>query len=154
MQGDVRDRDIPGQIRNLRARVTTGLQREVLCFLVVGGIAALLDLAIYLILLIAGLPVPFAKGTSSAVASVAAYFGNKHITYQRQAKGAASIIVFCLLYTLTLLLNVLVNDAMLAVLRMPTAYELAISWTVATAASAAVNFLGTKFMIFRGARIR
>lgn len=154
MQGDASNGYVSGPSRNGQIGATAGVHREAVRFLLVGGTAALIDLAIYLFLLVAGLPVPIAKGTSSAVATVAAYFGNKHITYQRRAKGAGSIILFGILYSATLLLNVVVNDAMLAVLQMPTAYEIAISWTVATAASAAVNFLGMKFMIFRGARIR
>lgn len=153
MQGDMGNGCVSERSRGGPARTTAGVPREAMRFLLVGGTAALVDLAIYLLLLVVGLPVPIAKATSSALASIAAYFGNKHFTYQRKAKNAGSIILFCILYSLTLLLNVLLNDAMLAILRMPTAHEVAIAWTVATAASAAVNFLGTKFMIFRGARI-
>ena len=136
-----------------RERSPGGLNAEVLRFLLVGGAAALMDLALYLLLKLAGLPVPLAKGASFVMSSAAAYFGNKHYTYRREAKGPSSVLLYGLLYACTLALNVLVNDSLLAALRLPATYEIGLAWAVATAASASVNFLGTKLVIFRGDRL-
>ena len=47
----------------------------------------------------------------------------------------------------------LIKDGMLAALQMRDTYEIGIAWTVATAASAMVNFVGTKLLVFRGAHL-
>lgn len=45
----------------------------------------------------AGAPIAIAKGLSFVVAGAAAYFGNKHFTYRRKAKGASSVILYAML---------------------------------------------------------
>jgi putative flippase GtrA len=127
-----------------------GLRGEAVRFLLVGGGAALLDLASYLLLRFAGLPTPIAKGCSFALAASAAYFGNKHFTYRRDITSKASVLLYALLYTCTLGLNVIINDGVLHVLHQKDSYEIAAAWFIATAISAGVNFLGTKLVIFRG----
>lgn len=119
-------------------------------FLLVGGGAALLDLASYLFLRFVGLPTPIAKSCSFALAAAAAFFGNKHFTYRRDISSKASAWLYALLYTCTLGLNVLINDGVLHVLRQKASYEIAAAWFIATAISAGVNFIGTKVVIFRG----
>ena len=122
-------------------------------FLVVGGGAALLDLVTYLLLKFVGVSAPIAKGTSFVVASAVAYQGNKHFTYRRKAAGRASVLAFGLLYAATLALNVLVNQALLSVLPLRDDIRVFVAWALATAASASVNFAGTKMFIFRGERL-
>lgn len=119
-------------------------------FLLVGGGAALLDLLAYLLLTSLGLPVPVAKALSFILVSAVAYQGNKHFTYKRKAAGRRAIFAYGLLYAATLGLNVLVNQALLAALPLQDDIRLLVAWALATAASASVNFIGTKMFIFRG----
>lgn len=126
---------------------------EFLRFLLVGGGAALLDLAIYLLLQVGGVPVPIAKGLSFVISSATAYQGNKHFTYRREAASMASVLLYALLYTGTLALNVAINGGVLTVLQLRESYEIGIAWTVATAVTAIINFVGTKLLVFRGAQL-
>lgn len=107
----------------------------------------------YVLLTILGLPVAVAKGASFIIASIAAYFGNKHFTYRRRVKSTASLLLYGLLYANTLVINVLVNDGLLELLRLQEAFEIGAAWAGATLVSATLNFIGTKLLIFRGDRI-
>ena len=118
-----------------------------------GGGAALLDLAIYLLLKVAGVPLPVAKGLSFVISAATAYQGNKRFTYRREAASTTSVLLYALLYTGTLALNVAINAGVLTVLQLREPYEIGIAWTVATAVTAIVNFAGTKLLVFRGERL-
>ena len=130
--------------------VKPGLSGEAVRFLLVGGSAALVDLANYLLLRFAGVPTPVAKSCSFVLAAAAAYFGNKHYTYRRDVASKASVFLYGLLYTCTLALNVLINDGVLQLLRQRDSYDVVVAWFFATAISAVINYLGTKLVIFRG----
>jgi putative flippase GtrA len=123
-------------------------------FLLVGGGAAMLDLCLYLLLKVVGLPVWLAKAASFVTASVAAYAGNKHYTFQRGVRSSGSLLIYAALYGSTLALNVAVNSLLLALLSWPRESETFAAWLLATAASATVNFVGTKYLVFRGDRLR
>lgn len=137
------------QVATASARPVGSRAREVLRFLLVGGGAAMLDLLLYLVLKAMGVPLSFAKGVSFVVASAAAYLGNKHFTFRRKVDRASSLLVFAALYASTLGLNVAVNAAVLALLGWPREIEILVAWVLATAVSAAVNFLGLKYLVFR-----
>lgn len=130
-----------------------GLHREILRFLLVGGGAALLDGCVYVLLVAAGVEVPLAKALSFAIAAIAAYLGNKHFTFQRRARSWAVVALYCALYASTLGINVLVNSGVLRLLNDDHGLTLMAAWAFATFVSASINFVSTKYLVFRGARL-
>lgn len=74
----------PGRGRSLRARVGA-LVREVGKFGTVGGIAFLIDLAIFNVLLQAGFETLIAKTISTTIATTIAFLGNRFWTWRHRA---------------------------------------------------------------------
>lgn len=132
------------------AKFQKGLNGEIFRFLVVGGMAALLDLGIYLALTAWGLPTFIAKLVSFVAAGMVAYLAHKTITFRnRTANALVSIPLFFGIYTITLGLNVLANEGLLALLHLRGEWGVLLAWGGATALSATVNFLGGKLVVFR-----
>lgn len=109
----------------------------------------MLDYGAYLALLGSGLTaVEVAKGVSFTAATVFAYFANRNWTFPRQAVGGRSSFRFVLLYSMTLLVNVLANSAALSALS-GLNHRVEIAFIASTALSASVNFLGMRHYVFR-----
>jgi putative flippase GtrA len=115
-------------------------------FLVVGVTAVLIDFAVYRGLLALGIDVDVSKAVSFIVGAVFAYIANRDWTFQA-AGGVGVIARFIAVYAASLLLNVGVNAAVLAIL---PAGELAtaVAFVIATGASATSNFCGMKWLVF------
>lgn len=126
------------------------LQREIKIFLIVGGSTVLVDYVVYLALL-HGLNTMhiLAKAVGFVVGTIFAYFANSLWTF-RSDRTQRNMIAFIILYAGTLLLNVVVNSA---VLRIGGTGMIAVqlAFLIATAVSAASNFLGMKFLVFKRA---
>ena len=123
---------------------------EVARFLPVGGIAVGIDFLTYGALTWLGLGFAPAKAVSFVAGAVFAFFANQRFTFRRQGTGWGEVAAFAAVYLFSLCANVGVNSALLAL--SPANGKLAIlgAWLVATAVSAATNFLGMKFVVFRG----
>lgn len=121
---------------------------ELLRFLFVGVCAVGIDLISYTVLLAVGLPLGVAKGISFAVGTVFAYFANRAITFEGAQGGLRSFVAFGGLYATTLLVNVSLNGAVVALLGRSEPV-LGLAFFIATGTSAALNFLGMKFVVFR-----
>ena len=128
------------------------INRETSIFLVVGVITVLLDFLIYSSLLWTEL---LAYGPAKAVGfisgTVFSYFANRLWTFGYTKQGWDSIWRFGLLYALTLFVNVMANSAVLTLL-VGVPDDIKIAFVFATILSAALNFLGMKFFVFRTAR--
>ena len=128
------------------------INRETSIFLVVGVITVLVDFLIYSSLLWIEL---LAHGPAKAVGfisgTVFSYFANRFWTFGYTKHGWASIWRFGLLYALTLFGNVMANSTILSLLT-GVPHGIKIAFVFATFLSAALNFLGMKFFVFRTAR--
>lgn len=124
------------------------ISREALLFLIVGVLTVGVDFAVYNLLLPV-LPVTVAKMISFAAGTVFAYVANRFITFGNKSRG--SLWRFLLLYGMTLGINTGVNSLILNLLG-PQAKTLA--FLCATGASATLNFLGMKFLVFRMEAVR
>lgn len=126
------------------------LNGEILRFLLVGAVAALIDLGLYLLLGVMGLPTFAAKLASFVAVGLLVYGAHKTITFRnRTANHLVSISQFLVLYATTLGLNVIANEVLLAVIPLPRDWRVGLAWLGATALSASVNFLGGKLIVFR-----
>ncbi len=126
------------------------LHGELLRFLLVGGVAAMFDLGLYLLLAALGLPTSAAKLVSFVAVGLFAYGAHKTITFRiRTSNHLVSIPQFLALYAGTLSLNVIANELLLTLIPLPRDWRIGLAWVGATALSASVNFLGGKLIVFR-----
>ncbi|MCA1676776.1 MAG: GtrA family protein [Actinobacteria bacterium] len=132
--------------RELPATRVRGVGAQVMLFVVVGCVAAVVDYLGYRSLLWSGLGVSPAKGMSFVLASVAAYCLNRRWTF-RSAGGARQASAFAVLYALTFVINVGMNATLLALL--PAAgWRLSAAWAVAGIAGSVVNFVALRTVVF------
>ncbi len=126
------------------------IRKEIIIFLVVGGLTVLVDYLIYRgIVWTELLETNLAKGTGFLTGTVFAYFANRLWTFDTRAHAAGSAWRFAALYTLTLLINIYANALMLSVLSgLP--YPVQTAFVIATGLSATLNFLGMKHFVFVG----
>lgn len=119
---------------------------ELAKFLVVGSTTVCIDLAAYLVLS-NYLYLSLSKGISFVIGCIFAFFANKYITFEHRGNLLSNFVKFGFLYSMTLFLNVFLNSFMLYLFP----HSKMLAFTIATGASAAVNFLGMKVWIFKRA---
>lgn len=127
------------------------IKKEILVFILVGVLTVLIDFISYQYLYSA-ININAAKGLSFCAGTSFAYIANSFWTFGNKAKVSASIYRFILLYSFTLAINVIVNLVFLDALNYFFYIE-HVAFIVATACSAALNFLGMKFYVFRSSKI-
>lgn len=126
----------------------TGTVRQIVRFVLVGGLCALVDFACYLAFLQLGVWVHLAKAASFTVGTTAAYFLNKRFTFDAPAASARQVGGFTLLYAGTFIVNVTVNALVLRILP-PLQLEYAVAWLVAQGLATTVNFVVLRAVVFR-----
>lgn len=125
------------------------IKRELLIFIIVGSITVLIDYLVYRSLIwvdFAG--VDSAKATGFIVGTVFAYFANRFWTFAQKSHAPGSPWRFVLLYAVTLGANVWINAISLSVLD-GVAFAVHLAFLFATGISAALNFIGMKFFVFK-----
>jgi putative flippase GtrA len=129
-----------------KQRVATENRRQVRRFLVVGGLSVAVDFVGYALLVLLWIPTPIAKGLSYIAGMVLGYFGNKHWTFGSRRRSISEPAAFAVLYAVTLVVNIGINSAVMAVLG-PEVRVLA--FLVATGTTTVLNFLGMRLVAFR-----
>jgi putative flippase GtrA len=125
------------------------LPREIAVFLPVGGTAVLIDVMAYAVLLGLAVPSAPAKAAGFCAGAVWAYHANKRLTF-RADKGRP--LPFVSVYLGSLVLNVALNAVVITcavALGVQGWLAITAGFLVATAASAAANFMGMRLMVFR-----
>lgn len=125
------------------------ITRELRVFLIVGSLTVLLDFLTYRALVLTDcLSVDIAKSLGFLAGTLFAYYANKAWTFGQNTHTPGGAWRFVLLYAITLTTNVMVNAGCLALFSaMPIAIQS--SFLIATFVSAALNFLGLKFFVFK-----
>lgn len=121
-----------------------GVRAQVARFLAVGGVTAALDFGVYRILLLLDVSITPAKACGFVIGTGVSYLLNRAWTFG--AQGHAPI-RFLLLYTVTLVVNVVVNAAAVAGLD-GVAGRITLAWLVAQAVASAMNFIGMQRYVF------
>lgn len=127
--------------------VSSGTQRQIGRFLIIGGLTVLLDLAAYGILLAIGMAIGPSKAAGFIAGTAFAYFANRAVTFQHTGGGATTALRFAAVYAVNLGINVAVNSLILAAAGRTDA-TLAFAFLAATGISAALNFVGMKYWVF------
>lgn len=109
------------------------------------------DAVTYALLLKFGIFVTLAKATGFIAGATFAYLANRFWTFDDAENSKGSLGPFLLLYGVAILLNVSVNGASLRLVG-ESHFGYGISWFVATAASATLNYVGLRHLVFRRAK--
>lgn len=128
-------------------RSNLGLTTQLTRFVLVGGIAALVDFGSYQALLAADMWVHLAKALSFVAGTTTAYLMNRRWTFQAQGGGVQFASVMTL-YGLTFAVQVGVNAVMLALLA-PMVGEITLAFVVAQGCATGINFIVQRTVIFR-----
>ena len=122
-------------------------------FVLIGGLAALVDLGVYQLLLLGGLWAPAAKGVSFILGTTTAYLLNRRFTFASSTGGGSRFLGFLLLYSSTFAVNVGVASLVLHLLGAPSVGTPALpalaAWFVAQACATTINFIVMRTVIFR-----
>jgi putative flippase GtrA len=122
------------------------LLRQARRFVVVGGLAALLDYGSYRLLLVLDVPIDPAKAVGFVLGTTLSYLLNRSWTFG--AAGRAHVVGrFVALYGATLLVNVAVNAAAVRLLEDLTG-RITIAWLLAQGVASALNFVGMRYLVF------
>ncbi len=137
------------------------LKKQLIKFITIGLLAALVDLACYYIFLnllpekafsFMGNEV-FAKTISFLCGLTITYFFNKKWTWKQSGSSKRRFAKFVSLYGFSLVFNVAMNSILLYILKSNAIfselpYKYLIAFIGATGISASINFLGQKFWVF------
>lgn len=125
------------------------IKKELPVFLVVGSLTVAIDFIVYRTLLVWNpFSVSVAKCMGFIAGTIFAYVVNQLWTFSHTAHPRNSFWRFVLLYSVALVANVLVND--LAIVQLvPSSYAVQVAFVIATGFSAALNFIGMKYFVFR-----
>jgi putative flippase GtrA len=121
-------------------------------FLLVGGTTVLIDAVVYQLLLMTDMTHGWAKALSFIAGAVFAYVANWRFTFQGR-HHRWSVVAFVVVYLCALGLNVAINAGVLALLGEDRSWQVAVAFVVATAASAAWNFVGMARFVFRSSAV-
>lgn len=119
------------------------IKKELKKFLVAGVSAVGTDLAAYYILLNFFIP-GISKAISFLLGTVVAYVINKYWTFEKHENSFKEIVMFGILYSCTLGINVLTNKIVL-----DSTSIVFLAFLVATCMSTVLNFIGQKFWVFK-----
>lgn len=123
------------------------MKKEALGFLSVGAVAAIVDFLFYMALWnFFGASLEVSKGASFAAGTFFAYFANRDWTFRHLIPDGRSWPRFVILYGVSLVLNVSVNSLLVELLS-AYRFKVEVGFFVATATSAALNFIGMKFWV-------
>jgi putative flippase GtrA len=124
-----------------------GLGAQLVRFVAIGVVSALVDFGIYHGLLALGVWATAAKAVSFICGTTTAYLLNRRFTFA-SAGGGGRLAGFMLLYGTTFALNVGTNALMLAVLpAMP--WRVSVAWVIAQGVATTVNFVMLRTVVFR-----
>lgn len=123
------------------------IRRELSIFVVVGSLTVVLDFIVYRCLTYFFLcDVSLAKAIGFIGGCIFAYLANRFWTFRQQSAHLGSLWRFTLVYAISLVANVIINQGILSSWDSPAATYVA--FLVATSVSATLNFIGMKWFVF------
>ncbi|MGY1741968.1 MULTISPECIES: GtrA family protein [unclassified Blastococcus] len=142
-----RDPDRPGTAPDEAAGGRRGLLDQLVRFVVVGLLGAVVDLSVYTLALHLGLGTTAARALSFVAGTTTAYVLNRRWAFRVEG-SARRATGFALLYGTTFFVILGVNALALAVLP-ESSWRITLAWALSQGFGTAVNFVMLRLVVFR-----
>ncbi len=129
-----------------------GLLTQLVRFIAIGGVCAVIDFGTYSLLLgLAGWPVWLSKSISFILGTTTSYFINRKFTFNGANTGntKAKAAGFAIIYTTTFFVNVGTNQLLVLLLNANAAWHYTAIWVIAQGLGTMINFVLLKWVVFR-----
>ena len=123
------------------------LRTQIVRFVITGGLSAIVDFGLYVLLLAAGLHVNLAKTLSFIAGTVTAYLINRRWTFQAPPSRARFIAV-CVLYAVTYCAQVGINYLFYTQFENQP-WRVPVAFVIAQGTATVINFVVQRVVIFR-----